>query len=147
MVEDTDPDLNETEREALHNLQLGIEKIYRGYGALLDCHHHVGGGMDYFADAEDQLREAGHTEFADELRDVHLPSGAIDDRWTYELVDEFRQGFLADVTTFEEGVRETLADGESHVTERQQQREWRENAESDAWKSGDGADGDGADRA
>ncbi|MWG34936.1 hypothetical protein [Halomarina oriensis] len=135
MVEYTDPDLSEAEREALHDLQLGIEKIHRGYGALLDWHHHVGGGMDYFADAEERLREAGHTEFADELRDVHLPAGAVEDRWTYELVDEFRREFLADVTAFEEGVREALAEGTPHVTERRQQRRWRENAESEAWRA------------
>jgi hypothetical protein len=135
MVEDTDPELSEAEREALHDLQLGIEKIYRGYGALLDCHHHVGGGMDYFADAEEKLRDAGHTEFANELRDVHLPSGAVEDKWTYELVDEFRRAFLADVTAFEDDVRGSLADGVPHVTERRQQREWRENAEGDEWRS------------
>jgi hypothetical protein len=134
MADETDHDLSETEREALHHLQLGIEKIYRGYGALLDCHHHVGGGMDHFADAEAGLREAGHTEFADRLRDVHLPAGAVGDRWTFELVDEFREGFLADVTAFEDDVRGSLADGDPHVTERRQQREWRERAESDAWR-------------
>ncbi|MFD1513038.1 hypothetical protein [Halomarina rubra] len=131
MVEYTDPDLNEDERAALHNLQIGIEKFYRGYGALLEWHHLVGGGMDYFAEAEAQLRAAGHTEFADTLRDVHLPVGAIEDRWTYELVDQFRAEFLADVTAFEGDVREALADGSPHVTERRQQREWRERAERD----------------
>ncbi|MFC5971252.1 hypothetical protein ACFPYI_07895 [Halomarina salina] len=136
MVEYTDPDLSDAEREALHDLQLGIEKLYRGYGALLDWHHHVGSGMNYFAAAERQLREAGHTAFADELRDVHLPAGAVEDQWTYELVDVFRHGFLADVTAFEASVREDLADGGPHVTERRHQRERRERADGDAWRSG-----------
>ena len=141
MVEYTDPDLSETEGEALHNLQLGIEKIHRGYGALLDWHHHVGNGMDYFVLAERQLREAGHGAFADELRDVHLPSGAVGDRWTYELVDAFRHGFLADVTSFEASVREDLADGSPHVTERRHQRERRDHAAGDAWRSESGEEG------
>jgi len=121
-------ELSEPEREALHELQLGLESIYRGYGALLDCHHHVGGGMDHLDDAEELLREAGREEFADALRDEHLPAGVIGDRWTYELVDEFRAGFLARITDFERDVREELADGTTHVTERRQQAAWRERA-------------------
>ncbi|MFC6836968.1 hypothetical protein [Halomarina ordinaria] len=134
-------DLSETEREALHELTLGLEHIYRGYGDLLSCHHRIGGGMDHLHDAEELLREAGHTEFADALRDEHLPAGAIEDMWTYELVDTFRENFLADVTTFEERVREDLADGERHVTEREQQRQWRERAEGWTAKRGDGEEG------
>lgn len=135
MVEYTDPDLSESERKALHSLQLGVEKVHRGYGALLDCHHHVGSGMDYLAVAEGQLREAGHAAFADELRDVHLPAGAVGDEWTYELVDDFRHGFLAAVTAFEASVREDIADGSPHVTERRTQRDRRARAAGDEWRS------------
>ncbi|WP_101296917.1 hypothetical protein [Halegenticoccus soli] len=124
-------DLTEAEREALHDLQLALEHVHRGYGALLEYHHQIGRGMDKLDAAESKLREAGHGGLADRLRDKHLPSGAIDDRWTYELVEEFRRGFLADVTDFESEVRDLLADGERHITERRQQRRWRERA--DGW--------------
>lgn len=133
-------ELSEAEREALHELQLGLESIYRGYGALLDCHHHIGGGMDHLGDAEELLRAAGREEFADALRDDHLPAGVIGDRWTYELVDEFRAGFLARITDFERAVREELADGTTHVTERRQQADWRRRAKG--WEPGEGDAGD-----
>ena len=120
---------------ALHEMQLGVEYVYRGFGELLACHHAVGRAMNRFRDAERLLREAGHEEFADELRDEHLPAGAVEDAWTYELVDEFRRGFLADLTAYEAAVREELADGEPHVTERRQQSAWRERAEDDDWRS------------
>ena len=124
-------DLSEAEREALHEIQLGIEHIYRGFGDLLDCHHEVGNGMDHFDAAMRKLRNAGHDEYADRLRDEILPGGAFGDRWTYELVESFREGMLAETTAFEETVREDLADGTEHVSERRQQREWRERA--DGW--------------
>ncbi|ADQ66043.1 hypothetical protein C499_10364 [Halogeometricum borinquense DSM 11551] len=123
-----DPDISDAEREALHELQLGIEHVYRGYGTLLTFHHQVGHAMDHLANAEAYLREAGHKEWANILRDHHLPAGAVDDQWTYELVQAFREGLLQDVADFEHDVRDDLVDGLDHVTERQQQSQWRERA-------------------
>jgi hypothetical protein len=116
------------EREALHELQLGVEHVYRAYGRLLGFHHSLGHGVDHLSEAEELLRETGHEDFANALRDDHLPAGAVGDQWSYELVEAFRHGLLADVNDFDTGVREVLAGGEEHVTERRQQREWRERA-------------------
>ena len=130
----SDPDdleLSDAERTALHECQIAIEYVYRAYGNLLTFHHNLGHAMDRMSDAEERLRETGHETWADQLRDEHLPAGAIDDRWTYELVTEFEDGFLEDATAFEAGLRDELADGLDHVTERAQQRRLRERA--DGW--------------
>lgn len=133
---DDDPhrELSETERDALHAAQLGIEHVYRAYGDLLGCHHRTGHAMEKFAKTESLLREAGHDEFADQLRDSLLPAGAVGDAWTYELVEAFRDGFVDEVESFESNIRDELADGHHHVTEREQQRRWRERAASDDWR-------------
>jgi hypothetical protein len=125
----------EAERAALHDLELGLEHVYRGYGALLTFHHQVGRGMDRFDDARARLREAGHDDLADRLRDEVLPAGAVGDRWTYELVAAFRAGLLAAADTVESDAREALADGAHHCTERRQQRRWRERAAAEAWRT------------
>ena len=57
------------------------------------------------------------------------------DRWADELADEFRHGFLADLTVLEAAVRENLAAGESHVAEGRQQADWRARAATDDWWS------------
>ena len=129
MADADDIDLTEEEQEALHELQLGIENVYQGYGNLLDFHHAIGRGMDHLRDAEEILREAGHEERADMLRDEALPTGIIGGKWTYELVESFEQEFLSEVSGFEQEVREDLADGKGHITERQQQQGWHERAE------------------
>jgi len=121
-------DLTDTEMEALHRLQLGVEHVYRGYGSLLSCHHSIGHGMDHFEAAQELLAEAGHEEYADALRDEILPAGFVGDMWTYELVDAARTGFVADVADFETAIRADIADGEDHVSERALQRRWRERA-------------------
>jgi len=122
-------DLSETEQASLHDLQLSIEHVHRAYGTLLEFHHQLGHAMDRLGDAEDHLREAGHEAWANELRDDHLPAGAISDQWTFELVEEFSEEFLEDVDAFEREVRDELADGVDHVTERRQKRRLRERAE------------------
>ncbi|PSQ04523.1 hypothetical protein BRC97_11105 [Halobacteriales archaeon QS_6_71_20] len=127
------PDLTPEEQEALHSLQLGIEHAYRAYADLLDCHHRIGHAMDRFAKAEEPLRSAGHEEYADDLRDRLLPAGVAGDRWTYELVTDVKIELVDELEGFESAVRDDLADGLDHVSERKQQREWRERAESDDW--------------
>jgi hypothetical protein len=128
MTEPTDLDLSESEQKALHECQLAIEYVHRAYGDLLDFHHNLGHAMDRFSDAEALLREADHENRADELLEAHLPAGAVDEKWSYELVSEFRSDFLAEIVEFEAIVRHELADGIDHVTEREQQSEWRERA-------------------
>ncbi|MFB6069339.1 MAG: hypothetical protein ABEJ90_05390 [Halobacterium sp.] len=124
-------DLTDAERDALHELQLGVEHVYRAYGSLLGFHHSLGRGMDHLDDAERRLRDAGHDGHADALRDRHLPAGAVGDQWSYELVEDFRHGLLAAVSDFENDVRADVADGEEHVTERRQRSRWRERASDD----------------
>jgi hypothetical protein len=126
--------LTDAERAALHDLELGLEHVHRGFGALVTFHHEIGRGMDRFDDARARLREAGHDDLADRLRDEVLPAGAVGDRWSYELVADFREGFLADATAIEVAARAALAGGEHHCTERAQQRHWRERAATDAWR-------------
>lgn len=126
-----DPELTNVEAAALHDLRLGLEHIHRGYGHLLAFHHQIGHAMDRFADARDRLRKANHDDFADRLRVDLLPAGVFGDRWTYELVEAFEDGFLAETVDFEQAVRDELADGADHVTEREQQRRWREQAKQE----------------
>lgn len=131
---DTDElDLTDEEQQAFHELQLGIEHLYRGYGSLLTFHHTIGHGMDHLDTAESVLREAGHEETADRLRNEILPAGVFEGIWTYEVVEAFRRNLLADVTDFAESVRGDLADGKQHITEREQQQAWRERADSESY--------------
>jgi hypothetical protein len=123
--------LSEGERAALHDLQLGIEHLHRGYGHLLAFHHAVGRGMGRFDDAREELRASGHGEWANALRDDLLPAGVVEEMWTYEVVEAFADEFLDPAAGFEADVREELADGRRHVTEHRQRRAWRERSEKD----------------
>jgi hypothetical protein len=125
---DDEPELSEVERSALHDLRLATEHLQRVYGHLLAFHYEVDHAMEEFADARDRLRESDHNAFADGIHDELLPAGVVGDDWSYELVESFESGLLADAQALEAAIRESLADGADHITERAQQRRWRREA-------------------
>ncbi len=132
MNSDMAGELTETEREALHTVELGVEWLHRAHGNLVEFHHKTGHAMDHLAEAEQQLRAAGHTNLADALRDQYLPRGVIDEgRWSYDVLESYQEGFLDDLVAFEERAREDIADGHRHVTERTQEREWKRRADGE----------------
>src|SRR6056297_2223119 len=116
-----DADLSDAEVDALHEVELGVEWLHRAHGHLVQFHHATGHAMDHLADAEEGLREAGYDGLADRLRDDLLPRGAVGDRWTYDLLETFQDGPLADCESFGADARESVADGERHVAERRQE--------------------------
>ena len=123
---------SETEQAALHRLTLGMEWLQRAHGHLLAFHHNVGHAMDHFAAAEPLLRTAGYDDLADAIRSEYLPRGVVDeDRWSYDVVEDFEDGVLADMDAFETTVRERLADGQRHVAERAQERAWKERGQTE----------------
>ena len=122
-------ELTAEEREALHRVELGVEWLHRAHGDLVEFHHKTGHAMDHLADAEARLRACGHTDLADALRDEYLPRGVIDEgRWSYDVLESYQDGFLSALTDFEERARGEIADGQRHVTERRQEREWKQRA-------------------
>jgi len=132
MGTDRTGDLTETEVEALHEVELGVEWLHRAHGELVAFHHDTGHAMEHLAVAERLLRESGHEALADDLRDRYLPRGVIDgERWSYDVVESFESGFMADVTDLSERARREVGDGRSHVAERRQERRWKRRAERD----------------
>jgi hypothetical protein len=128
-TQDELPDLTDEECAALHHVDLAVEWLTRAHGHLLAFHHGTGHAMDHLAEAEHLLRASGHEKLADHVRDAVLPRGVVDGRWSYDVVESFETGLLADVEATGERVRDDVADGRRHVTERKQERDWRRRAE------------------
>ncbi len=117
--------LSETELEALHEVELGLEWLQRAQGSLLEFHHATGHGMDHLEDGAALLEESGHHELAGAVRTEALPQGVVDDRWSYDVVESFQSTLLTTVVTLEARVRDELSDGARHVAERKQERTWK----------------------
>lgn len=121
--------LSEAEVTALHEIELGMEWFHRAHGHLVAFHHNTGHAMDHLARAEGHLRECGREALADDLRDRYLPQGVIDGgRWSYDVLECFQEGLLADLVGLEERARREVADGRRHVSERRQEHVWKRRA-------------------
>jgi hypothetical protein len=129
--------LSEQEREALHQVELGVENLHRAHGHLVSFHHSTGRAMDHLASAEHMLRDCGYDDLADDLRDEYLPRGVVaerdsDDafggRWSYDILETFQDTFLADIVAFGETVTEEVAGGLRHAAERKQESDWIQRA-------------------
>jgi hypothetical protein len=109
--------------DAVHQIEVATEWIERGFGALLDAHHEVGHAQGLLLEAADALEACGQPELAEKARTVIAPLDAIADRWTYQIVDEFRTHLLDPARAFDEEVRRTLVDGVRHRFEALQKRQ------------------------
>lgn len=119
-------DCTNAELEALHEVELGLEWFQRAQGYLIEFHHATGHGMDHLHRAETLLKECDNDALADAIRDELLPRGVIDDeRWSYDVLENFQDTLLAETVEFERRVRWELADGQRHAAERLQEREWK----------------------
>lgn len=94
-----------------------LERIERARGALYEFHQLVGGADGMLDDVVDGLRAAGHDDLADRVRDQIIGRNVIEGRWTFQLVEEFDDGYYAAVRHLERTVRETTMNGRRHVFE------------------------------
>lgn len=129
--------LPQSEQDALHEVDLGIERFHRATGHLVAFHHNTGRSMNHLATAEAGLRAAGYPDLADTLRDDYLPRGVargnhsddpIDGTWSYAILEGFRATFLDDILTFGETVHAQVANDVRHLNERKQEQEWKRRA-------------------
>jgi hypothetical protein len=100
--------------EAVHQLEVAVEWVERAWGALLDCHHQVGHGQLLMLGAARALAAAGHDGTAERLEREIAGLDVLPGRWTFRMVDEFREGFLEPVRRFEQDARERLVGGRRH---------------------------------
>jgi hypothetical protein len=94
-----------------------LEKLERARGALYDVHQLVGGVDEQVSEAADILEKAGHSEQAAMLRKQIVGMNVLPGRWTFQIVEEFDDGYYAAVKHAEKLVREQLVGGRRHIYE------------------------------
>ena len=94
-----------------------LERIERARGALYDAHQLIGGADAALDDVIELLHEAGHDATADAMQQDLVGKDVIEDRWTYQLVEEFDDGFYAAWQRWEKRIRDELTGGRRHVQE------------------------------
>jgi hypothetical protein len=68
-------------------------------------------------EAVDKLRAAGHTEIADGLERDLVGRNVIEGRWTFQIVEDYDDGYYASFRESEQNIRDSLAGGRRHLFE------------------------------
>ncbi|MEU5842508.1 hypothetical protein [Rhodococcus sp. NPDC047139] len=103
--------------EAMGKLSEAFEIVERARGHLYAFHQLMGRADLYAGDAEDLLREAGHPDIAERLATGIVGRNIVEGRWTFQLVEEFDDGYWSDFRNFEKQVRDELVGGRRHLFE------------------------------
>jgi hypothetical protein len=103
--------------EAVGRLTEALERTERARGHLYAFHQLTGGADLALGDAVEELREAGHGELAQRLETELVGRNVLDGRWTFQVVEEYDDGYYAAFRDLEREVREALTGGRRHLHE------------------------------
>ena len=76
-------------------------------------------------DAVEQLRVAGHAELADQVEAELIGRNVVAGRWTFQVVEEYDDGYYATFKRLEAKARESLVDGRRHLFEAEMKEDRR----------------------
>lgn len=93
------------------------EYIERARGRLYDLHQLIGRADLLYQEAADQLEQSGHPDLADRIRSEVVGVNVLHGRWTFQMVEEFDDGFWTTTREVGRAVRDEITGGRRHVHE------------------------------
>ncbi|HWJ66180.1 MAG TPA: hypothetical protein VNT31_05860 [Nocardioides sp.] len=124
--EHTRPDgVDDSTVEALGNISEALEAVEIARGHLYAFHRLSGTADLTLGKGVDQLREAGHGELADRIQEELVGRNVLHGRWTFQIVEEYDDGYYADFKRLEREAREGLVGGRRHLYEAEMKEDRR----------------------
>ncbi|MGJ6964617.1 hypothetical protein ACSDR0_22145 [Streptosporangium sp. G11] len=111
------PDLDDATVEALGKLSEALETTERARGHLYSFHQLTGHADLQLDEAVELLRAAGHPEMADMVTRELIGLDVVPGRWTFQVVEEYEDGYHSVFTNVEKRIRDRLAGGRRHLHE------------------------------
>jgi hypothetical protein len=111
------PGVDDATVQAVGRFTEALETIERARGHLYSFHQLTGEGDFKLGDAVDLLREAGHVELADRLQREVVGRNVIPGRWTFQVVEEYDDGYYRLFKELEAKARDSLVLGRRHLYE------------------------------
>lgn len=110
---------------ALGKLSEALEVVEQARGMLYGFHRLTGKADLTLGEAVESLRTAGHPDLADEIERGLVGRNVIDGRWTFQLVEEYDDGYYAAFREAESTARHALVEGRRHLFEAEMKEERR----------------------
>ncbi len=111
--------------KALGLLSEALETVEQARGNLYAFHQLSGRGDLQLQDAVKALRTAGHTQIADQIAEELVGRNVLHGRWTYQVVEEYDDGYWSLFRDLEKSARDQIADGRRHLLEAQMKADER----------------------
>ncbi|WP_375423920.1 hypothetical protein [uncultured Friedmanniella sp.] len=103
--------------DALGKLSEALETVERARGELYTFHQLTGEADIALQGAVEALRAAGHAEVADRLSSELVGRNVVAGRWTFQIVEDYDDGYWSLFREHERSAREQLAGGRRHLFE------------------------------
>jgi hypothetical protein len=110
---------------ALGKLSEALEAVEEARGHLYTFHRRSGTADLMLGDAVRMLREAGHGELADEIDRDLVGRNVIAGRWTFQIVEDYDDGYYASFRSWDQRAREQLVGGRRHLYEAEMKEDRR----------------------
>lgn len=131
-AEHTRPDgVSDATVEALGKLSEALEVVEDARGSLYRFHRLTGTADLTLGEAVQQLRNAGHEELADRIDRELVGRNILQDRWTFQIMEEYDDGYYALFKDLEREAREQLVDGRRHLFEAEMKEDRRTHGHPD----------------
>jgi hypothetical protein len=120
------PDVSDLTVHAVGRLTEALEYVERARGQLYGFHQLIGHADGLLDEVMAELKMAGHTGEADLVRRELVGRDVVPGRWTFQLVEEFDDGYYESFRLVERDCRDALLAGRRHVheAEMKRQRAW-----------------------
>ena len=109
--------LDDTTVVGLGKLTEALERVERARGHLFEFHQLIGGADAKLDEVVEKLNRAGHSELADRIESELIGLDVLQDRWTFQVLEEFDGGYYAKFCELEKAARDQLAGGRKHIYE------------------------------
>lgn len=104
--------------EALGKLSEALECVERARGHLYELHQLIGHADLMLDDAVEMFRAAGHPALAERIDRELLGRNVIAGRWTFQIVEDFDDGYYALFRELDRQARDELVEGGGTSTRR-----------------------------
>lgn len=96
-----------------------LEAVERARGHLYSFHQLTGRADLQLDEAVDRLTDLGHADLAQHISQELIGRNVLPGRWSFQVVDEYDDGYYRCFQAIERLVRDRLTDGRRHVHEAQ----------------------------
>lgn len=111
--------------QAVGKLSEALEIVEHARGLLYGFHRLTGTADLALGEAVDMLREAHHNDLADDISRRIVGRNVVSGQWTFQLVEDYDDGYYAALKAAEQHVRDKLLDGKRHLFEAEMKEDRR----------------------